>query len=312
MLLLLFGLSPLISAFTCPANTIYHAEFNRCYKFSPDTLPFYMAEEACQTLGGHLVSFQEGLENAMVAETAQQQRIGSPFWIGLNKLNGNQWGYTDGSQFSFANWQDGNQSSSAPNTCAVSTLPDGTWQSIACSQSRAYVCAISTIVPVVTCPPCPTLGCPPARCQSGWTYFAKTNSCYKYFLWASFENAENVCKANGGHLASIHSLEENNFVAGMGMSGITYTNDADLTWIGLKQATYPTSKDWTWTDGSPVDFLFWAPTQPDDAGGSEHCVEVFSDHTGKDPSKDGNYQRWNDMPCATNMRSYVCKKPSLR
>ncbi|PIO59852.1 lectin C-type domain protein, partial [Teladorsagia circumcincta] len=133
-----------------------------------------------------------------------------------------------------------------------------------------------------------------------------------YFLWASFENAENICKGNGGHLASIHSLEENNFVATMGMSGITYTNDADLTWIGLKQATYPTSKDWSWTDGSPVDFLFWAPSQPDDAGGSEHCVEVFSDHTGKDPAKDGNYQRWNDMPCATNMRSYVCKKPSMK
>ncbi|KAK6052111.1 lectin C-type domain protein [Cooperia oncophora] len=289
MMLLLLGLLPLISAFTCPPNTIYHAEFNRCYKFSPDTLPFYMAEEACQSLGGHLVSFQEGLENAMVAETAQQQRIGSPFWIGLNKLNGDTWSYTDDSQVSFTNWQNANQSSSGPSTCAVSTLPDGTWQSIACSQSRAYVCAISTIVPVVTCPPCPTM-----------------------FLWASFENAENICQGNGGHLASIHSLEENNFVATLGMSGITYTNDDDLTWIGLKQVNYPNSKDWTWTDGSPVDYLYWAPTQPDDAGGSEHCVEVFSDHTGKDPSKDGNYLRWNDMPCATNMRSYVCKKASIQ
>ncbi|PIO55744.1 lectin C-type domain protein [Teladorsagia circumcincta] len=78
----------------------------RCYKFSADALPFYMAEEACQSFGGHLVSFQEGLENAMVAETAQQQRIGSPFWIGLNKLNGNAWSYTDDSQVSFTNWQD--------------------------------------------------------------------------------------------------------------------------------------------------------------------------------------------------------------
>ncbi|PIO58260.1 lectin C-type domain protein [Teladorsagia circumcincta] len=89
-----------------------------------------MADEACQSLGGHLVSFQEGLENAMVAETVQQQRTGSPYWIGLNKLNGNAWSYTDDSQVSFTNWQDG----------------------------------------------------PPARCQSGWTYFAQTNSCYKVIL----------------------------------------------------------------------------------------------------------------------------------
>ncbi|PIO55070.1 lectin C-type domain protein [Teladorsagia circumcincta] len=92
---------------------------------------------------------------------------------------------------------------------------------------------------------------------------------------------------------------------------MAYTNGANLTWIGLKQATYPTSKDWSWTDGSPVYFMFWAPSQPDNAAGSEHCVEIFSDHIGKDPAEDGNYQRWNDISCATNMRSYVCKKPSI-
>ncbi|KAK5966797.1 hypothetical protein GCK32_020378, partial [Trichostrongylus colubriformis] len=76
-------------------------------------------------------------------ETAQQQRIRSPFWIGLNKLNGNAWGYTDDSQVSFANWQDGNQTSSGSGTCAVSTLPDGVWQSIPCSQSRSSSTSLS-------------------------------------------------------------------------------------------------------------------------------------------------------------------------
>ncbi|VDO98411.1 unnamed protein product [Heligmosomoides polygyrus] len=260
-LLLFVGLLQLVSAFTCPPNTIYHAEFNRCYKFSADTLPFYMAEESCQSLGGHLVSLQSGIENAMVVETAQQQKIGASFWIGLNQLNGNVWGYTDGSSVNYTNWQSANQSQSTAATCAVSTLPDGEWLQNPCSQSRPYVCAISTIVPVVTCPPCPTMECPAPPA--------------------------------------------------LAMSGNTYTDDADLTWIGLKQATFPDSKEWTWTDGSTVDFYLWAPTQPDDAGEQEHCVEIFSDHTGKDPSKDGNYQRWNDMPCAKNVRSYVCKKLSI-
>ncbi|PIO69421.1 lectin C-type domain protein [Teladorsagia circumcincta] len=214
MLVFLAAFVALASA-DCPLGTVYHQEFNRCYKFVSTAQPFYLAEEACISIGGHVVSVSSGYENAM--------------------LSG-----------------------------------------------------------------------PPARCQSGWTYFAQTNSCYKNFLWASFGNAENICKGNGGHLASIHSLEENNFVATLGMSGMAYTNGANLTWIGLKQATYPTSKDWSWTDGSPVYFMFWAPSQPDDAGGSEHCVEIFSDHIGKDPAEDGNYQRWNDISCATNMRSYVC------
>ncbi|KIH65043.1 lectin C-type domain protein [Ancylostoma duodenale] len=127
MKLLLLALLPLAATFTCPANTIYHQEFSRlanrelrmygallkktdiyrCYKFSADALPFYMAEEACLNLGGHLISFAGGLENAMVAETAQQQNIGSSFFIGLNKLNGNAWGYTDGQNVSFTNWASG-------------------------------------------------------------------------------------------------------------------------------------------------------------------------------------------------------------
>ncbi|VDM70760.1 unnamed protein product [Strongylus vulgaris] len=75
---LLLGLLPLTGAFTCPANTIYHEEFSRCYKFSTDPLPFYMAEEACIDLGGHLISLGGGLENAMVAgrdSTAAEDRL---------------------------------------------------------------------------------------------------------------------------------------------------------------------------------------------------------------------------------------------
>ncbi|KAK5974610.1 hypothetical protein GCK32_020782, partial [Trichostrongylus colubriformis] len=50
-------------------------------------------------------------------------------------------------------------------------------------------------------------------CPSGWTYFEKTHSCYKNLLWAkSFDNAEKKCKEEGGHLASIHSAEENTFI----------------------------------------------------------------------------------------------------
>ncbi|WKY03852.1 hypothetical protein Q1695_005087 [Nippostrongylus brasiliensis] len=200
--------------------------------------------------------------------------------------------------------------------CGASTTPDGAWISNVCSQSLPYVCAISTIVPVVTCPPCPTIGCPapptpPGHCQSGWTYFTKTDACYKYFLWANFDNAENNCKGNNAHLVSIHSVEENNFVSTLAMTGNTYTGYNELTWIGLQQTNYPTNKNWSWTDGTPVDFFSWAPTQPDDAGGTEHCVQIFSDLFGKDPSKDNDYQHWNDITCTENMRAYVCKKKAL-
>ncbi|VDL78712.1 unnamed protein product [Nippostrongylus brasiliensis] len=47
--------------------------------------------------------------------------------------------------------------------------------------------------------------------------------------------------------------------------------------------------------------------QPSDA----QLHQIFSDLFGKDPSKDNDYQHWNDITCTENMRAYVCKKKAL-
>lgn len=62
-------------------------------------------------------------------------------------------------------------------------------------------------------------------------------------------------------------------------SGNDYGDYSDLTWIGLIQANYPTTKDWTWTDGTAFDYMNWAPGQPDDAKGLEHCGQVTGPFT---------------------------------
>ncbi|VDK49471.1 unnamed protein product [Cylicostephanus goldi] len=95
---------------------------------------------------------------------------------------------------------------------------------------------------------------------------------------------------------AISFSDEEIFVATLSMSGNTYTDSSDLTWIGLKQLNYPSSKDWTWTDGTKVDYLAWAPTQPDNAGGVEHCVQCLY------------FQLYT---CGTKMRAFVCKKKSI-
>ncbi|PIO72369.1 hypothetical protein TELCIR_05710 [Teladorsagia circumcincta] len=47
-----------------------------------------------------------------------------------------------------------------------------------------------------------------------------------------------------------------------------------IAWIGLRQANYPQSKEWTWTDGTPVDYTNWKSGQPDNANGKEQCAQV--------------------------------------
>ncbi|VDO98413.1 unnamed protein product [Heligmosomoides polygyrus] len=311
LLLFVAVLSPTVVA-DCPLGTIAHPEFGRCYKFVNDRQPFYMADEACQAVGGHLVSVENGFENAMLAETASSQSISSGFFIGYNRMLSSDWSWIDGYNGSaFTNW--GNGQPDAASQCAIEAL-NGTWYSVNCATPYPYVCAIVTDFAPTTCPTCPNLPtCPsapqqPGHCQNGWSYFNKTDSCYRYFLWATFGDAEQVCVSNGGHLTSIHSTDENNFVSDISKSGTEYKSGADLTWVGLQQANYPQDTKWTWTDGTPLDYFRWAPGQPDNYKGLEHCGQTHSDYIGKDAAKDNSYQKWNDCECSTEMRAYVCKK----
>uniref|UniRef100_A0A915BL39 C-type lectin domain-containing protein n=1 Tax=Parascaris univalens TaxID=6257 RepID=A0A915BL39_PARUN len=74
--------------------------------------------------------------------------------------------------------------------------------------------------------------------------------CYKTFSDAlTWQNAELSCQKMNSHLASVHSKEENEFVYGLikaprAAFSISY-------WIGLSAD----GNKWSWTDGSPVDYL---------------------------------------------------------
>ncbi|CAJ0601350.1 unnamed protein product [Cylicocyclus nassatus] len=156
----------------------------------------------------------------------------------------------------------------------------------------------------------------PGHCESKWTYFNETNACYKNFFWSTFNAAESLCKTVGGHLTSIHSFEENSFVAEMSKSGNRLTDSAQATWIGLVRSDYLNSNwnssltvKWVWTDGTKVDFLAWAPNKPN-AKGSERCALLYSD-----PHANSAYalwyEKWNGFTCIPNLRSFVCKKMAL-
>ncbi|KAK6018368.1 lectin C-type domain protein, partial [Ostertagia ostertagi] len=88
---------------------------------------------------------------------------------------------------------------------------------------------------------------------------------------ATFDEAEALCNSEGGHLASIHSSEENDFVYVKLRPAYS-----DFVWIGLHQAHWPASKAWTWTDGTPFDFHIWSVGEPNDYKHAEHCAQVAS------------------------------------
>ena len=127
-------------------------------------------------------------------------------------------------------------------------------------------------------------------CPVGWV---KLNiSCYKVFVarTAGWENAENQCRQEGGHLASIHSTQENDFVTRL---------DSDVMLLGGTDVD--TEGSWHWSDRSTFSFTNWGCGNPDNAGSNEHCMTT-NQRCG------GQLGIWNDLPCSYFIRKFVCEK----
>ncbi|XP_041648237.1 neurocan core protein-like [Cheilinus undulatus] len=126
-------------------------------------------------------------------------------------------------------------------------------------------------------------------CEHTWRKFH--GHCYRYFSQRhTWEDAEKDCREHSGHLASIHSLAEHNFIRGM---------SHDNTWIGLNDRTV--EEDFHWTDKTDLLYENWRENQPDNFfAGGEDCVILIAHENGK----------WNDVPCNYNL-PYVCKKGTV-
>ncbi|KAF7643167.1 hypothetical protein LDENG_00244150 [Lucifuga dentata] len=81
--------------------------------------------------------------------------------------------------------------------------------------------------------------------------------------------AEKNCISMGGNLASVHNTDEY-----YGIQSVIHriTNAYPDTWIGGYDAIQ--EGEWLWSDGSPFDFQHWAPGQPDNLGGNQHCLRT--------------------------------------
>uniref|UniRef100_A0AC34GH31 C-type lectin domain-containing protein n=1 Tax=Panagrolaimus sp. ES5 TaxID=591445 RepID=A0AC34GH31_9BILA len=67
--------------------------------------------------------------------------------------------------------------------------------------------------------------------------------------WNTWAKAEQYCEKEGGHLPSLHSMEETKFIVSFG------TPDGWGVWVGLYSIDEINS--WKWSDGTPTDYIPW-------------------------------------------------------
>ncbi|XP_069505219.1 neurocan core protein [Ambystoma mexicanum] len=126
-------------------------------------------------------------------------------------------------------------------------------------------------------------------CEHNWHKFQ--GHCYHYFPQRrTWEHAERDCRQRFGHLSSIHSKAEQDYLNTFGL---------DNTWIGLNDRIV--DNDFQWTDNTGVQYENWRANQPDNFfAGGENCVVMVSRDSGM----------WNDVPCNYNL-PYICKKTTV-
>jgi len=99
---------------------------------------------------------------------------------------------------------------------------------------------------------------------NGHSYYRSTTS----MTWTS---AKVACENMGGHLVTMNSAAENNFVFQTWPSG----------WIGFNDEVV--EGQWRWVTGEPVTYTNWNPGEPNNAGNEDYAQFVGGG-------------RWNDLP----------------
>lgn len=99
---------------------------------------------------------------------------------------------------------------------------------------------------------------------NGHSYYRSTGSAF----WLT---AKANCDAMGGHLVTVTTSAENNFIYNLWPSG----------WIGLTDEV--TEGTWKWVTGETYSYTSWNPGEPNNAGNEDYVQFVGSG-------------RWNDLP----------------
>jgi hypothetical protein len=119
---------------------------------------------------------------------------------------------------------------------------------------------------------------------------------YKYFkIECSWQEAVAKCAKMGGSLVSIKDQETDQFLAKLSQGQCYWAGASDKKKEG----------EWLWLDGSKVTYTNWAPDEPDNWRGGEHCLVIAW------PSERFANGKWGDTKFhkKSQIKGFICQWP---
>ncbi|NWX97025.1 MRC1 protein, partial [Nothoprocta ornata] len=250
---------------------------------------WFGARDFCRAIGGDLASIHSEEEQNLISNL-ERKYLYSSYWMGLNALDSERgFIWSDGSPVNFEKWSNGEPNNYDGNEkCGVfDGYSSMKWNDLFCEHMNAYVCQIKK---GVTLKPEPTFTFNYEYDVSEDDWIMYHHKEYYFSKEAMpMEKARDFCKTNGGDLAAIESESERTFL----WKYCFYKNLGNSFYIGLSVSL---DRTFRWMDGSPVNYVAWAPNEPNFANDDENCVVMYS-QTGT----------WNDLNCGSVER-FICER----
>ncbi|KAM3823574.1 macrophage mannose receptor 1-like [Vipera latastei] len=253
---------------------------------SHSALTWDEARKSCQQQHSELLSINELYEQAYL--TGLTNNFAANYWIGLNNPDFESgWQWTNDQPLRYLNWAPGDPSLETGKNCGLMQGRNGKWANNLCEQKCGYICK-RTNSSIQASPPSSD-DLKPIKCPDGWLGYAK--HCYHLNRdRKTWKDASVSCQKDGGHLLSVHDIEEHSFV----FSQLGY-KPTDILWIGLNDQK--TSSYFEWSDGTTVRFIKWQKGEPTLISNVQEDCVIMSGENGY----------WADYFCEEEL-GYICKK----
>ncbi|XP_018764911.2 macrophage mannose receptor 1-like [Serinus canaria] len=250
---------------------------------------WFEAEEFCREIGGNLVTINTREDQILLWQLASDKGLNTQaFWIGLFLLNPDEgFSWIDGSPVIYENWEENepNNYKELEHCVMVNRSPQMRWNDLRCEHLLNWICETKK----------GTLIKPEANYKldyqltsDGWIiyenkqyYFSKDH--------VHMEEARRICQKNFADLVVIEKESKRLF-----LWHYIYTKHRGKSFfIGLVVSF---DQRFRWLDDSPVNYVAWAPNEPNFANNDENCVIMSED-----------FGLWKDISCAVK-NAFICER----